>query len=1273
MWDLYSTGSSNNTFINFTTNDTSSSFTLDGGIALRNANGTNRPDLSGYKNLSHYLNITNVSADSWIYINVSYKDSDVSSDIVNSTIKIWRNSSGTWSSSIGSPNTINQADKYVYANITDYRSTFAPMGEMLGIDSCRNLTQANTVYNLTTNLTGNQSSGRCIDIQADNVTLDCAGHNITGNVPFLSNAVGIYLSKLTVSNITNVTVKNCIISGYLYGISGLYADLDYFINNTIFNSTNGIDLHNAFYNIAVINNNIYDISIGVEFGTVGRNITVFNNTIYNAAALGISADNDEGRNNITLNRISNVSNYGISSTLSTAKNNSIWSNTITNCTAGIYITVPGEAYEQIINNIVNDNQYGIYLYTISWSWYNNISMNIANNNDYGIYVSNGENRSNLINNTAKNNQYGFYIEGSDNNLTNNIADNNSLWDVYLLSTGTGLRIVNMTVGNTLASFDKGMSPTNLYIKAANGTGRPDPTGYSNISHYLNLSGPIGSQWVYVNISYKDSDIPSSIIDNSTIKIWKNSSGQWWDGTYVGATNGIDATNKIVYANITNFSSIYAPMGETPEVGSCRNLTGANTVYTLTSNIAGNQSNGICIDVQANNVTLDCARFRIDGTYPVNYTDYNTYGIVAYNWSSNKGYNNTTIRNCTVSNYAYGTFLKWANNVNLTDNIAQLNAEGIAISGNTSSLTNNNVSNNFVGIDISGLNNSLTNNSASAASNSGTGFQLSGANNSFTNNNAFNNSIGIVFASLYNSNLTNNIVHNNTEGVYFMVSSNNSFTNNNVSNNVNGIILIDANNTAFINNTASNNTEGDFLSGTQTSGSINNIIINLTTNDTTSSFTYYGNISLSSAVGINSHDPAGYTNLSHYLNITNQSAGSAWVYINISYKDSDIPSSIIDNSTIKIWKNSSGQWWSGTYVGSPNGINQAGKYVYANITNFSSVYAPMGQTSQPLNVTVLINGVKTTAFGNAGEPYNVTVIVKENSTGNPVSNAVVRTIEINGYTPFTQPQYDISNVSNYVYGETNTSSSGIVMLTAVPTGGRYVLNSQVGSYNITVNVTKPGYDDWTGNFTLINRTSFTAPSATISIPNKNNIEAFNLEVYRIYAIAKGWLVLGGGVNYSVTVYTNGTAVGMPAQLISGKPTGFNITVVNHTSLVPITNARVEADERNGYPPFVLPQHSDTNISNHAVGETRTGGTGTTQFTLIPTGGRYIQSGVIGAYNATIRVYNNDSSLVYTATIPVNDSLPLPAAPAYGIYNSNNIESFNLELYRLYTSVKGWLTY
>ncbi|MBU5557785.1 MAG: hypothetical protein KQA33_01790, partial [Candidatus Aenigmarchaeota archaeon] len=57
------------------------------------------------------------------------------------------------------------------------------------ISGCQN-TATSGIYTLINNLTGNQSHSVCIDIQADNVVLDCAGWNITGNIT--DTTYGIY-------------------------------------------------------------------------------------------------------------------------------------------------------------------------------------------------------------------------------------------------------------------------------------------------------------------------------------------------------------------------------------------------------------------------------------------------------------------------------------------------------------------------------------------------------------------------------------------------------------------------------------------------------------------------------------------------------------------------------------------------------------------------------------------------------------------------------------------------------------------------------------------------------------------------------------------------------------------------------------------------------------------------------------------------------------------------------------------------------------------------
>ncbi|MCD6547543.1 MAG: hypothetical protein J7K22_03255, partial [Nanoarchaeota archaeon] len=82
--------------------------------------------------------------------------------------------------------------------------------QSVSITSCSNLTSANTVYALSNDIYGVQS-GRdiCIDIQADNITLDCQGHTLSYNDS--SGTDGIYLSGRQ-----NITIKNCVVSDYDY-------------------------------------------------------------------------------------------------------------------------------------------------------------------------------------------------------------------------------------------------------------------------------------------------------------------------------------------------------------------------------------------------------------------------------------------------------------------------------------------------------------------------------------------------------------------------------------------------------------------------------------------------------------------------------------------------------------------------------------------------------------------------------------------------------------------------------------------------------------------------------------------------------------------------------------------------------------------------------------------------------------------------------------------------------------------------------------------------
>ncbi len=152
--------------------------------------------------------------------------------------------------------------------------------------------------------------------------------------------------------------------------------------------------------------------------------------------------------------------------------------------------------------------------------------------------------------------------------------------------------------------------------------------------------------------------------------------------------------------------------------------------------------------------------------------------------------------------------------------------------------------------------------------------------------------------------------------------------NNASDNQYGIFLLDSSN----NNTLTNNALASNGLDFNSVSSVGNTIIANLFNNTKASFTYSGDIKVKSSTSP-AGSPIGYTSIGKYLNITNTT--SAWVYLNVSYNNSDVAH--LTESTLKMWDYNGTGW---NQISGINGVNAAQNYVYANLTSFS-VFAPMG--------------------------------------------------------------------------------------------------------------------------------------------------------------------------------------------------------------------------------------------------------------------------------------------------------------------------------------------
>ncbi|VVB65954.1 Right handed beta helix region [Candidatus Gugararchaeum adminiculabundum] len=184
-------------------------------------------------------------------------------------------------------------------------------GGALGVDACDEIVSQG-IYTLTDDVS---ASGDCFVVSADDVTLDCNYHNITG----LDSEIG---AGVNASGRLNLTVENCNISNFRVGVYFNSTNSSQIINSTVWGNTfSGITLEgaasNSITNNTISYNNGYygGISLYLVIGGAfpyGNNIT--SNFIYNNS-IGITSGNSGvtygEENNISFNDIYNNSNYGI--------------------------------------------------------------------------------------------------------------------------------------------------------------------------------------------------------------------------------------------------------------------------------------------------------------------------------------------------------------------------------------------------------------------------------------------------------------------------------------------------------------------------------------------------------------------------------------------------------------------------------------------------------------------------------------------------------------------------------------------------------------------------------------------------------------------------------------------------------------------------------------------------------------------------------------------------------------------------------------------------
>jgi hypothetical protein len=601
------------------------------------------------------------------------------------------------------------------------RNSNGTIGTMADCSGCGDCTTCANTPGTTCTITADISAGTsCINVNADNVTIDCNGKRIT-----YSTGAGSYDSAIRAFNRANVTVRNCIIVGG--SASSQFNTAINFTNTNFSRITNNVILANASqYSNAVL------IEKGQGNVVADNNITAYYSSTHTNA---IYVYDHSHQNNITGNNIyTNASQYNY----------------------GIYIDSYCNETRIENNNIttVGPISYSIGIY----NYYYSNSPRIAGNTVFakctqfcqGIVLYSDSDHSAVENNTittggTANANYGIYLYSSTdyNNITNNTILTNGSSANYGInayySVSNRIYLNRITSGAALTPgsaegihLDQAINFSiynNQITTTGNGNGYGinvyDSSKYNNITNNTIITGTNGSNnhGIYSNVLSAVSDITGNRITtygNTSHGIFLTAKS---DNNTI-ANNSITATGNMSYgialyrANNTAFSNNILNQSS-----QWINSTESYNNFTNTTFINADGSINIPQLAQINSseeITqqkLNVTEFRafLNST---NLTVLNTSAIITINgvtglnpepvvdWDDDSGYEPCPTDVCTELSYTTG--VEYIFNVThftqyTTNDAGVFNGSG-AVEINTSTNLTGNITTNGTGIIIN--NNSL---------------------------------------------------------------------------------------------------------------------------------------------------------------------------------------------------------------------------------------------------------------------------------------------------------------------------------------------------------------------------------------------------------------------------------------------------------------------------------------------------------------------------------------------------------------------------------------
>ena len=666
------------------------------------------------------------------------------------------------------------------------------------ISSCATISTSGE-YRLTADII-NSADATCINIQANNVVLDCQGYMVDGIKASLSR--GIMVKRVSQEN-TNVTIKNCVVQDWVSGIYLVRANNNNILSNNASNNNRGIELSTSDNNFVLNNTVNLNNHYGINLASSDNNNFSANNISLNKVH-GIDSFSSNN-NTFSANTINSNSNYGLS--LSFSNNNSILNNNISDNKHGLFLSSSN-------NNTFSTNTVSLNsLFGFSLASSNNnpiLNNTIAYNSNTGISLGSSSNNNIIFDNAISNNLKGISLSSSNNNIIYNNYLNNTNNAIDLGS--NSWNITKHTGPNIIGGLYRGGN----YYSDYTGTDT-NGDGFGEVSY--NITG--GNNVDYLPLARESANSISSCREI-------NVSGEY--NLTVNIINSTDTVCIDITANdvvldcqgnmIDGFEKTYGTYGIRVSRPSQE-----NTNVTIKNCYVRDWQNGIYLVNADNNLILNnTANSNTRGIYPAisdkntlinNTANGNLMGIYLY-----PSDNNILSGNRVSSNH-YGIHIHSSDNNIVSDNTATYNVRGMDLHHMSSNniIFNNNASNNYQGIYLeSASNNIFSNNTVNSNTNIGI-YLYDNSIHGPSNNNVFsdntvnsNTNEGIYIENSDNTTISNNTVLNNTYGIYLRHSDDNTLSSNTVNSNFFGIRVTSSDNNTIYNNYL-NNTNNAYDAGT----------------------------------------------------------------------------------------------------------------------------------------------------------------------------------------------------------------------------------------------------------------------------------------------------------------------------------------------------------------------------------------------------------------------------------------------------------------------------